>query len=42
MKIPVLHYTEIETLDDINQVELGDGSYLTNEANQLYLVEVWA
>lgn len=41
-KIPVLHYEEVTDLLTINELELGDERYLTNEGAKLYLVEVWA
>lgn len=40
MKIPVKYYTEITDITGINDIELKDGSYFTNEGGKLYLVEV--
>lgn len=42
MKIPVLHYTEINDETDINGIEFSDTCYITNEGGKQYLVEVWA
>lgn len=39
-KIPVRVYTEITSLVNINNLELGGNRYLTNEGGKLYLVEV--
>lgn len=39
MKIMVKHYTEITDLTAINEIELGEKRYLTNEGDKLYIVE---
>lgn len=42
IKIPVLHYEEITDTAQLNDLELNEERYLTNEGGKQYLVEVWA
>ncbi len=42
MKIPVKHYVEITDTSVLNDIELNETTYITNEGGKQYLVEVWA
>lgn len=42
IKIPVLHYEEITDTVQLNDIELSDTRYITNEGGKQWLVEVWA